>query len=178
MTASRRTVGSKLPAAPGRLQRRTSEAITDASGNEYRIVTRASPRQHVVVWIVGSVVASLVPFLFLSFHSIDGKHTPDLYSMLGRGDLLLIALVITIGGIAEILLVLNQVEDLMAGALLLLGGILLVVAEAFWYADLTSQVLAGQETASQTVVTWGSLILFATSAACSAACVLNAARSR
>ena len=65
-------------------------------------VVPVRPWQHVVVWLVGVVFAALVPLLLPYFHGLDMDDTPSMTSLLGHGDLLLIALVITIAGITEL----------------------------------------------------------------------------
>jgi uncharacterized membrane protein YidH (DUF202 family) len=88
--------------------------------------------------------------------------------------------VVTIGGITELALVLHMIEprQIMAVALLVLGGVLIVVAEALWYADISSQILDGRQIASNHVVTYGSLLLFLFSAFVSAASVKISAGAR
>jgi hypothetical protein len=121
-----------------------------------------------------------VPFLFLEFHGLDQGSPPSIYELLGRGDLLLISLVLTIAGITELVLVINRVSQpqVMPVALVLLGGVLVVVAEALWYADLSAQILDGQKATGPHVVTYGSLLLFGLSAFCSSVCVRLAAGVR
>jgi uncharacterized membrane protein len=147
------------------------------------IVPHASPRQHVTVWLVGVVLASLVPLLSEFFQGLDRSSPPSLYELLNRGDLLLISLVLTISGFTELVLVFNRIEQaqVMPVALILLGGVLLVAAEALWYGDLSSQFLNNNEnlaSAPAQAVTYGSLGLFVLSAFCSSACVKIAAGAR
>ncbi len=145
-----------------------------------KVTQHATPRQHVIVWLVGAVLASLLPFLFLYVHGLDKNRPPGIYELLGRGDLLLISLVVTIGGITEVVLVLNKIDQrqMLPVALYLLGGVLAVVAEAAWYADITARLLDGQPATVPEPVTAGSLILFGLSALCSSACVRVAAGAR
>jgi energy-converting hydrogenase Eha subunit C len=140
----------------------------------------ATPAQHVVVWLIGVVLASLIPFLFIYLHGVDKGGTPGLAELLSRGDLLLIALVICIAGITEQVLILNRIEQrrLMGLALLLLGCILLIVAEAFWYADITASVLDGRRVIESDFVAVGSTMLFLASAFTSSMSVKIAAGVR
>ncbi|SRR5258708_37861207 len=143
-------------------------------------IEHASPRQHVLVWFIGVIFASLTPLLLQYFHGIDLNSTPNMQALLGRGDLLLISLVLTIAGIAELI---PSIRNISAGQLtpvaaILLGGLLAIVAEAFWYADISAEFLSAHKTATlhvTTVITNGSLVLFAASALCSMACVFYAA---
>jgi hypothetical protein len=149
------------------------------------VVTRiehATPRQHVLVWLIGVLFASLTPLLLPYFHGIDLNNTPSMQDLIGRGDLLLISLVLTIAGIAELI---PSIRNISAGQLtpvaaILLGGLLAIVAEAFWYADISAEFLSVQKTPTEhvsSVITSGSLILFGASALCSVACVFYAAQA-
>src|SRR5262249_32971967 len=85
--------------------------LDESMPGHLRIVGNPTPWQHVAVWLVGAVLASLVPFLFLYFHGVDRNKPPNMFELLGRGDLLLISLVLTIGGITELVLVLNKIHQ-------------------------------------------------------------------
>ena len=132
-----------------------------------------SVRQHVKMWILGVVVASLVPFLFLIFHGIDGDHLPGIYELLSRGDLLVISLVVTVGGMADLALVFSRVDpsQVATAAYFLIGSVLVVIGEAAWYADITATLLAGKTVHDLRSVCLGSLALFAFSIFCGGKCV-------
>jgi hypothetical protein len=114
------------------------------------------------------------------FYGLDRGSPPSLYELLSRGDLLLIALVLTIGGFTELALVFNKIEQaqVLPVALVLLGGVLLVAAEALWYGDLSAQLLNKQTSAPVHIVTYGSLVFFGLSVFCSTVCVRIAAGAR
>ena len=145
-----------------------------------RIVRAATPRQHVIVWLVGVLLASLMPFLFLFLHGLDRSGPPSIFQLLGHGDLLLISLVVTISGITDLVLVMHNLQptQIVSTALIVLSSILMIVAEALWYADISSQLLDGEKVSSTHMVAYGSLALFCLSAFCSAACVKIAAGAR
>lgn len=151
-----------------------------SAAGQIRIIKHATPLQHVVVWLVGVVVASLLPFLVLYFHGIDTSSPPGMFELLSRGDLLIISLVFTIAGLAELALVFNRIhqEQLLAAALLVIGGTLLITTEALWYSDITAQLLRGGKVTSIHAVAFGSLALFGVSTFCSSICVRLAAGVR
>jgi hypothetical protein len=144
---------------------------------EVRVLTHATPQQHVILWLIGVLLASLIPLLFLYFHGLDRSSPPSIFSLLGNGDLLLISLVVTIAGITELVLAMRNIRQsqLMAGGIAVLGGVLAIAAEALWYADISAQMLDGQPVAAVHAVTVGSLLFFSLSALSSAVCVWLAA---
>lgn len=151
-----------------------------AGSPSVRIIQHATPSQYVIIWLVGVLLASLIPLLFLYFHGLDKNKPPSVFDLLGDGNLLLISLVVTIAGIAELAITINNIghAQLMQVALILLGAVLAVAAEALWYADVSAQLLNGQKITSTHVVTYGSLLLFILSAFCSSMCVKLAAGTR
>lgn len=155
-------------------------ADPDSSGHVPTLI--ASPREHVKMWLLGVVVASLVPFLFLIFHGIDGNHLPSLYELLSRGDLLVISLVVTVGGMAELALALvfSRIHSKRASsaAYFLIGSVLVVIGEAAWYADITATLLAGKAVQDTRSVCLGSLALFVASVICGGKCVSFSAGAR
>lgn len=130
--------------------------------------------------ILGVVVASLLPFVFLFFHGIDGNHWPDLDKVLGRGDLLVIGLVVTVGGMAELVFSMSrlQARRVAWASYFLIASVLVIVGEAAWYADITVTLLVSQKVADPGSVTRGSLGLFVASFVCSGKCVKTAAGVR
>jgi hypothetical protein len=160
-----------------------SSSPSSPSRPRVRRIEHAPPWQHVVVWLIGVLFASLTPLLLPYFHGVDQDDTPSMHALLGRGELLLIALVITIAGITELILAMRNISagQLMPVATAILGGLLAIVAEAFWYADIAASSFGSDKIPPAhvlTVVTFGSLGLFLASALCSAACVFYAAAAR
>jgi hypothetical protein len=127
------------------LVRLALETTKRYTGPKAKVTELAAPWQHVVVWTIGVILAALTPLLLPYFHGIDKNNTPSMYNLLGHGDLLLIALVITIAGITELMLVMRNIpfSTIMPVAMAILGGLLAIVAEAFWYSDLAVESLNG-----------------------------------
>lgn len=144
---------------------------------EIRARHATTPRQRVVVWIVGSVLAALLPIVIAGVHGLDSSAVSGFYDLLGRGELLLIAITIAIAGVAELSLTLRQVKtnQTLWVALLLLGNLLLVASAALWYGDLTSAEAANHVEQAAVGVTWGSTGVFAGAAVFSSICVWIAA---
>jgi hypothetical protein len=131
------------------------------------------------IWVLATIVASLVPpFLAIIFHGVDRQQIPSLFEMFGRGDLLVIGVVITIGGFGELLPVIKRIpDDSMSGMTsAIIGGLLLILAESLWYADITSTILDNKAPPYH-FTTLGSVVLFAFSAYCSARYVSIAGRA-
>jgi hypothetical protein len=154
-----------------RIERALSQIASLSEVSEVRPIT---PARHVLVWFLGVVVASLLPFVPLVVHHIDSRSSPGMYDLLGRGDLLVVSLVFTIAGLVELGLYWKRIEQADVPIFLMIGGILLVLGEGFWYGDITSQILSGG-TVPTHAVTYGSLGFFAFSVVCSLLCVRLAA---
>lgn len=154
-----------------RIERALSQIAALSEVSEVKPIT---PARHVLVWFLGVVVASLLPFVPLVVHHIDARDSPGIYDLLGRGDLLVISLVFTIAGLVELGLYWKRVEQPDVPIFLMIGGILLVLGEGFWYGDISSQILGGG-TVPTHAVTYGSLGFFALSVICSLLCVRLAA---
>jgi hypothetical protein len=116
------------------------------------------PREHVKMWLLGVVVASLVPFLFLIFHGIDGNHLPGLALALVSSR--------------------THSERASSAAYFLIGSVLVVIGEAAWYADITATLLAGKTVQDIRGVCFGSLALFVASVICGGKCVSFSAGAR
>jgi hypothetical protein len=139
-------------------------------------VERIEPWKHVVVWLVGVVIASLIPFLWI-FGSANPKNpSPGAYQLLGKGDLYLISVVVLIAGVTEIALLLRKIQHDMTMALLIIGGFLFIMFDAARYAGASS--LVGTLQPSPPSVTYWSLAAFAISAIHSSICVGLAAGAR
>ncbi|TPG36937.1 hypothetical protein EAH80_03355 [Mycobacterium hodleri] len=126
-------------------------------------------------WFVGAVVASLIPFLPDIVHWVDGKaNTPDFYDSLARGELLAIAMVVTIGGLAELAPVRH---DIRYSAGWVVGGVLIGLSEGIWYTDVVTDLMDGHAMPPDRLA-WGSIALFVISAVISLRSIYLVASSR
>lgn len=134
-------------------------------------------RQHVTLWVVGVVLASLLPLLVLYLHGLTGGRPPGFVQLLGHGDLLLIGVVVTIAGLMELVRSWDKVKDsqIFIVAIAVLGAVLIVASEALWYALISESASDVSPIRSATANTYGSLALFAFSIVCGAVCVWVAA---
>ena len=161
-----------------------SADIVDGAASDANVLIQIpdvpSPRSHVIVWLVGVLLSSLIPLTVIFFHGLDAGKTPSIFKLLGHGDLLLISLVVTIAGITEIALAFRRIHPAQSlpVALLVLGAVLVIAAEALWYADVTARLLDKQSFPATHSVTYGSIGLFLISSFCSSACVSIAAGTR
>jgi hypothetical protein len=60
---------------------------------DIRVRKRPKPGSRVTVWLVGTVIAGLLPIGVTAVQAIDNNNSPSFYELLGRGDLLLISIV-------------------------------------------------------------------------------------
>jgi hypothetical protein len=145
-----------------------------------RVVVRIppSPRQHVGYWFAGGVVAALIPFLSIIVHWADGSpNHSGFYEALGRGELLAIAMVITLSGLAELVPAMGSVRDAAGTGWLLLSAIFLGLTEGLWYTDVTSNVM-DKHPLPLGHLAWGSSALFVMSVLISLRSVYVAASTR
>lgn len=132
-----------------------------------------SPKEHVGMWLLGVVAASLIPFLFIAVHGMDGDHLPGFVAILGRGDLLVVSIVVAVGSVADLALVWTMLDKKKgsAAAFTVVGSLLIVVGEAVWYSDVSTTLLSGGTVQNEQFVCYGSLILFIVTLFCSGRCV-------
>jgi hypothetical protein len=164
----------------------TGDSPTRDPAGEFRLppgtrlvkVRRATPLQHVGFWFLGVVVASLIPFLPVLVSWVDGRSDHGgFYEALGRGELLAIALVISLGGVADLSPAMGAVERIAEAAFLLLGAGLMGLGEAIWYTDVALNLLDDRHVPLNHLA-WGSLGFFVVSAGISLRSVHIAASSR
>jgi hypothetical protein len=147
-------------------------------GAKLVVVTPPSPRQHVGYWFAGAVVAALIPFLAIIVHWVDGyPHHGGFYEALGRGELLAIAMVITLGGLAELVPVIGTVNDGKGTGWLVVAAIFFGLGEGFWYTDVTTNLMDGHAVPLNRLA-WGSLGAFVISVLISLRSVYLAASTR
>ena len=89
--------------------------------------------KRVVIWIIGVVLASLIPFAWASQSSKPDVGGPSIYKLLGSGDLYLVSVIVLIAGLTEIVLLLRLLDEFTV-ALLVLAAIFFVIIDAARYA--------------------------------------------
>lgn len=127
--------------------------------------------QRVTIWLLGVVVASLLPVVALILHDIDNNDPLDLPTLLSRGDLLLIGAVVTIGSFADLARSetprqLNHYK----GCLLVICALTAVV-QALWYSDLAARASSGTTMHDAVGIAWGTLVVYLFSVVTSGACI-------
>ena len=132
-----------------------------------REVPRIEPGQRVRVWFLGVVLASLTPLFGQLFASLDGGKSPDVYKILGRGDLLAFSFVFTLAAIVE-LGSSRRRSELPVG--LLIFAVILILAEGMWYGNIASALASGTAIPAR-MVTVGSIVCFGLSTGCSLRCI-------
>lgn len=140
-----------------------------------QVVEHAGPWKHVLVWFIGVIVASLMPFLWLYLSNKPNNSPPSVWQMLGEGELYIIAIVVLIAGVTEIILLLRQIRQATTVALLILGAILFVIVDAAKYAGASELSPTAPPLHS---VTFWSIGAFVISALHSSICVGLAAGAR
>jgi hypothetical protein len=156
---------------------RATQGHPQAPGQPVRsvVVERVTPWKHVVIWVVGVIIASLIPFLWTYASNQPNDASPNVYQVLGHGDLYLIAIIVLIAGITEIVLLLRKIEKDMAVALLIIGGFLFVLLDAGRFAG--ASAMASSSAIPHSVTYW-SIVAFIVSAVHSSICVGLAAGAR
>ena len=139
------------------------------------VTQKIDPWKCVLVWFIGVVFASLMPFLRRYASSKPGSNGPSVYQMLGAGELYIIAIVVLIAGVTEIVLLLRRIQQALTVALLILGAILFSILDAARYTGASE--LSPNAQPIHSVAFW-SLGAFAVSALHSSICVGLAAGAR
>jgi hypothetical protein len=139
------------------------------------IVEPPKPWKHVLVWIVGVVLASLAPFLWLYLANKPNSNPPSIYQMLDAGELYIIAIVVLIAGVTEIALLLRQIRQGLTVAMLMIGGLIFILVDAARYAGASE--LTANTHIPHSVAFW-SAGAFIVSAVHSSICVWLAAGTR
>lgn len=110
-------------------------------------------------WFFFGVVMTLVPFLAAFFGDIDRNIKLSCAALFGQGELLIVATVISAGGIGE-LFGTEVKKTRKAPKLIVLGfSVISLVATCIWFADVSSLVITKQPADPRTVAA-GSIILF------------------
>jgi hypothetical protein len=105
------------------------------------------------IWVIGVGVASLTPLASSIIHVIDRGRWPDWYKLLSHGDLLIIGVVITVAGFVEVALSYKALQSRAPFIMLaVISGVMVLLAQAIWYGDISASTLGPASTASATSV--------------------------
>lgn len=136
---------------------------------EIRPKRRATPKQRVIIWITGAVIAALLPLAAIAVSA----HPFGFYEVTAKGDLLVISAVLMIAGLAELVLLFWRMPDgkELHIALIPLGIVLYLAGDAFWYGLVSSQTPKLGEPAGTATLAYGSTAMFAVAAIITSYCV-------
>lgn len=134
---------------------------------------RATPKQRVIIWTVGAVIAAILPLIATAVSAAANKQPTGFYQVTARGDLLIISAVLMIAGLAELVLLFWRMPEgkELQLALLPLGIVLYLVGDAFWYGTVSSHLSKSEGPTGDSALAYGSLVMFIIAAAVSSYCV-------
>ena len=139
-----------------------------ARGVEISMVTQAgksqseevsSPVDRLLHWMFFGVIMALAPFLAALFGDIDRSINLSFASLFGKGELLIVAAIISAGGIGELFGTEVKKTRKMPKLLVLGFSVISLVATCIWFADVSS-LLITKHPANPETVAMGSIILF------------------
>jgi hypothetical protein len=110
-------------------------------------------------WLIFGVVMALIPFGAAILSDSDRGISITLGTLFGQGELLIVATIISAGGIGD-LFGAKVGESRRTARLLVLGfSIVSLVATSYWFADVSSLLFTKHPADAQTVAK-GSILLF------------------
>jgi hypothetical protein len=135
--------------------------------------SRATPKQRVIIWLAGAVIAALLPLIATAIYTAANKQPLGFYQVTAKGELLIISAVLMIAGLAELVLLFWRMpagKELQL-ALLPLGIVLYLVGVAFWYGAVSSHLPTSKAPTGDWGLAYGSSAMFVIAAAVSSYCV-------
>lgn len=140
---------------------------------EIRPKRRATPKQRVIIWITGAVIAALLPLAAIGVSEAVNHRPSGFYEMTAKGDLLVISAVLMIAGLAELVLLFWRMPDgkELHVALIPLGIVLYLAGDAFWYGLVSSRAPTSGEPAGNAALAYGSTVMFFVAALITSYCV-------
>lgn len=134
---------------------------------------RATPKQRVIIWLTGSVIAALLPLAAIAVSAAADKEPYGFYEITAKGDLLVISAVLMIAGLAELVLLFWRMPDgkELHVALMPLGIVLYLAGDAFWYGIVSSRLPISSDPTGSPVLAYGSTAIFIIAAVVSSYCV-------
>jgi hypothetical protein len=134
---------------------------------------KATPRQRVIIWIICSVIAALLPIIAVVVSIAINKQLLGFYQVTAKGDLLVIGAVLMVAGLAELFPILWRMPTgkEMNVVLIVIGMIFFVIADACWYGIILSRLPASGQPPGSGGVAYGSLAMYAVAAVLTSYCV-------
>lgn len=129
-----------------------------ARGRQRRLEPQ-SISEKLLHWLFFGVLMALVPFIAAIFSDVDRDKTFDFSSLFGHGDLLIIATIISAGGIGDLFGTAVDKRHRTSKLIVLGCSIVSVAVTCMWFGDISSLLFTAHP-ADPTTVAVGSLILF------------------
>ncbi|HUF08553.1 MAG TPA: hypothetical protein VMO47_04475, partial [Rhodothermales bacterium] len=126
-------------------------------------------RAKIIRFVVYGVVVALLPIAIKCIHMVMYGESLSLPSILSNGELLLVTVALTAGGIGEVV---SSGNKLGATKLLAAGGcVIILVLSAAWFGQISASLTNGVAF-DRSIVASGSLIIFVVAFAASLTCVI------
>jgi uncharacterized membrane protein len=145
--------------------------IKDLGPDKDAVARRANRRRQafrVTIWFLGVVIASLIPLASTFIDGADINEAPSWEALLGHGDLLIIGIVVAVAGFVEIGLSYKAIKpDRIPFVILLItAGVVVLVAQAVWYGDISANLLSHQGNLAVDTIAVGSVACYSASVFC------------
>ncbi|MFE5030278.1 hypothetical protein [Streptomyces sp. NPDC056683] len=165
-----------LAAVVSELHRGTQNGNEKGNETVSLSIEKVSPRTKVLAWTFGVALFGLLP-IFWGY--LSGSEEDSFWSLFGKGDLYMLAVVLLVGGLTEICLIFKSIDSRGLLATLVLGGLLLVVTDSARYGTATHKLaaLAGDAEKMPHSVTWLSWVAYLLAALHSSTCVYLGAKA-
>jgi hypothetical protein len=132
-------------------------ATEEVTGNKSE--RELSTAERLMHWLFFGVIMTLIPFMAAMFGDIDRGIRLSFATLFGQGELLIVATIISAGGIGELFG--SEISETRRMPKLLLLGfcVISLVATCIWFADISS-LLVTRHPADPETVAVGSIVLF------------------
>lgn len=129
-----------------------------ARGRQKRLEPQ-SISEKLLHWLFFGVLMALVPFVAVIFSDVDRGKGFDYSSLFGRGDLLIVATIISAGGIGDLFGTAVDKRHRTPKLIVLGCSIVSIAVACIWFGDISSLLFTAHPADPKTVAV-GSLILF------------------
>jgi hypothetical protein len=146
---------------------------------EIRRRKKLEPRHRVIVWLVFTwFVGALFPIGSTVVHALDRHQPVDFYELLGKGDLMVVALLASLAAFGDLLLAMwrGGVERGFWTFFVLAIEVILIGTAGVWFGDLSAKVLDEGAGDPSHPAAWAAIMMYGLSAILGSICVANAAR--